>query len=185
MNGSNGRAEDVLDLLLLEHREVEGLLIDLRHAGTGPQRRAVADQLIARLVRHFFVEEMFLVPLVRDYFIHGEESVAHDRDEHHELELLLRHLESLDGADPRFMEVVLDLQATLTHHFAVEEGQQFPLLRLAAPTGELMSMGERARNFRRVSTRSDTSPAHEAVHVDPGEGMVDRLRWALSGPRAQ
>ena len=81
------------------------------------------------------------------------------------------------------MEVVLDLQATLAHHITVEEGQQFPLLRLAAPTGELTSVGERARNFRRVSTRPDTSPAHGAVFVDPGEGMVNRLRWALSGPR--
>jgi hypothetical protein len=184
MMRSNGRTEDVLDLLLQEHREVESLLIELRLAGTAPQRRAMADKLIARLVRHFLVEETFLVPLVRDFFIHGEESVAHDRDEHDELELLLRHVESLDGADPRFMEVVLDLQATLAHHIAVEEGQQFPLLRLAAPTGELIAVGERARSFRRVTTLPGTSPAHGAVLVDPGEGMVDRLRCALSGPRA-
>lgn len=100
MMRSNGRTEDVLDLLLQDHREVESLLIDLRQAGTGPKRRAIADQIIARLVRHFLVEETFLVPLVRDYFIHGEESVAHDRDEHHELELLLRQLEPLDGQTP-------------------------------------------------------------------------------------
>lgn len=50
------------------------------------------------------------------------------------------------------MHVILDLQATLAHHIALAEGQQFPLLRLAAPTGELISAGEQARDFRRVST---------------------------------
>ncbi len=52
---SNGRDEDVLDLLMQEHRELEGLLRDLRYAGTAQQRRARADQLIASLVRHSLV----------------------------------------------------------------------------------------------------------------------------------
>ncbi len=91
------------------------------------------------------------MPLVRDYLIHGEESVAQDRHEHEELEQS-RDLESLDGANPRFMEVVLDLQATLAHHIAVEEGQQFPQVRLAAPAGELAALRERVQAVERIAT---------------------------------
>jgi len=181
----NGRAEDVLDLLMQEHRELEALLTDLRYAGTARQRREDADQLIASLVRHSLVEEAFVVPLVRDYLIHGEESVAHDRQEHDELELLLRELESLDGADPRFMEVVLDLQATLAHHIALEEGQQFPQVRLAAPVGELVALRERVRTVERAApgVRAEAEDAEAdrgVVVVDPGAGVVDRLRDALA-----
>jgi len=183
---SNGRDEDVLDLLMQEHRELEGLLRDLRYAGTAQQRRARADQLIASLVRHSLVEETYVVPLVRDYLIDGEESVAQDRHEHDELEQLLRDLESLDGANPRLMEVVLDLQATLAHHIAVEEGQQFPQVRLAAPAGELAALRERVQAVERIATPGPHAAAADdrVLLVDPGEGMVDRLRDALAGPAA-
>jgi hemerythrin superfamily protein len=182
---SNGRAEDVLDLLMQEHRDLEGLLRNLRYAGTAEKRRENADQLIASLVRHSLVEETYVVPLVRDYLIHGEESVAQDRHEHEELEQLLRDLESLDGANPRFMEVVLDLQATLAQHIALEEGQQFPQVRLAAPAGELAALRERVQAVERIATPGPHARADDRVLlVDPGEGMVDRLRDALAGPAA-
>jgi hemerythrin-like domain-containing protein len=182
---SNGREEDLLDLLMQEHREVEGLLTQVRHAGTAQQRRSIADQLIATLVRHALVEETFVVPLIRDYLIHGEESVALHLGEHRELEQLLRDLEGLDGSTHRFMEVVLELQFALAHHFAVEEGQQFPRARLAAPAGELISLRERVLGVGHVAALgAELHGGSDALQVDPGEGMVDRVRDALSGQLA-
>jgi hemerythrin superfamily protein len=178
----NGREDDLLDLLMQEHREVEDLLTQLRHAGTAQRRRSIADQLIASLVRHALVEEKFVVPLIRDYLVHGEESVAHHLDEHRELEQLLRALEILDASTPRFMEVVLELQSALAHHFAVEEGQQFPRVRLAAPVGELVAMRDRVLGVGPVAAPGfHPRRARDALQVDPGEGMVDRVRDAVAG----
>ena len=182
---SDGHAEDVLDLLTQEHRVVEDLLTRVRHAGTASLRREIADQFIASLVRHSVAEETYVYPVVRDYLIHGEESVAHDLDEHAELERLLRELEAADAAEPRFMELVLDLQAALARHIEEEEGQQFPQLRLAAPAHELVALRSRVQTIEQVAAGlTRPQAADSTLPVGLGAGMVDRLRDALAGRRA-
>ncbi len=181
---AQGRA-DVLDLLMQEHREVEELLQRVRHAGDAPTRRALADILIVHLVRHSLAEEVYVYPVLRDHLVHGAESVEHDRGEHDELEYLLRELESVDSADPRFMEVVVDLQAVLTHHMADEEAEQFPLVRLAAPADDLVALRGQVERLARLAPTPGPADAPDGEQLGtlvlPGVGMVDRARDALSG----
>lgn len=180
------RPEDVIDLLMAEHREGEDLLRRLRYAGDAQSRRELADQLIAHLVRHSVVEEACVYPVVRSYLVHGEEIVDHDLDEHDELERVLKDLESSDAADPDFMGVVVELQIALTQHIADEERQQFPQLRRAAPAHELVSLRGTVEQFNRAAPirMSPGTPPGDLLHriVGPGEGMVDRLRDVLAGP---
>jgi hypothetical protein len=182
---SDGRPEDVLDLLMQEHREVEDLLTGVRHAGSAPLRRERADQLIAALVRHSMAEETYVYPLVRDYLIHGEETLAHDRAEHAELRVILKEFEAADATDPRFMALVRDLQVMLARHIAYQQGLQFPQLRLAAPAHELVALRPRVQAIGRVAAgRTQPLSADGPPLVGPEAGMEDRLRDALAGPRA-
>jgi len=181
-----GRAPDVLDVLIQEHREVANLLNRLRLADEG-SRRAVADRLIAHLVRHLVVEEVVLHPVVLDYLVDGDEHVAHDLAEHEQLEGMLRELEDLEAGNGRFLGVVLDLQMGVAQHFADEEAQQFAQLRFAVPADELVRLRhalDRSERFSSTGAHPD-SPAGEVLlqTVGTGVGMVDRVREVLGARR--
>jgi hypothetical protein len=113
-------SHDVLDVLIREHREVAYLLNRLRLADEGSSRD-VADRLIAHLVRHFVVEEMFVYPYLVGYLTDGEELLEHDLAEHGQIEGILRELDGLESTDQRFLGVVLDLQVGVAQHFAGQE----------------------------------------------------------------
>ena len=178
-----GQLNDVLDVLVKEHVEVEDLLNRLRLADVA-DRRDLADRLIAHLVRHSVVEEVFVYPMAVNYLVDGDELVAHDLAEHEQLEGMLQELEGLDAGDERFLGVVLDLQTNLAQHFADEEAQQFAQLRFAVPADELVRLRERLERSERLAAtgaRPD-SPTGEVLRmwVGGGVGMVDRVRDALS-----
>jgi hypothetical protein len=179
-----GPTHDVLDVLVQEHLDVEDLLNRLRLADVA-ERRDLADRLIAHLVRHSVVEEMFVYPTAVNYLVDGDEVVAHDLAEHEQLEGMLRELEGLDAGDQRFLGIVLDLQTSLAQHFADEEAQHFAQLRFAVPGDELVRLREgleRSERLAATGARPD-SPAGEVLRgwVGRGVGMVDRVRDALSG----
>ncbi len=123
---------------------------------TWRSRRDLADRLIAHLVRHSVVEEMFVYPAAVNYLVDGDELVAHDLAEHEQLEGMLRELEGLDAGDERFLGVVLDLQTSLAQHFADEEAQQFAQLRFAVPARRARAPPGGARAFR--APRRDRCP---------------------------
>ena len=51
---------DVIDVLTTDHREFVSLISQIRSTADPEQRRDLADQLIAELVRHSVAEEMFV-----------------------------------------------------------------------------------------------------------------------------
>jgi hypothetical protein len=184
MAASAGPTHDVLDVLVQEHLDVEDLLNRLRLADVA-ERRDLADRLIAHLVRHSVVEEMFVYPTAVNYLVDGDEVVAHDLAEHEQVEGMLRELEGLDAGDQRFLGIVLDLQTSLAQHFADEEAQHFAQLRFAVPGDELVRLREgleRSERLAATGARPD-SPPGEVLRgwVGRGVGMVDRVRDALSG----
>ena len=184
MAAAAGPPHDVLDVLVQEHLDVGELLNRLRLADVG-DRRDLADRLIAHLVRHSVVEEMFVYPTAANYLVEGDELVAHDLAEHEQLEGMLRELEGLAAGDERFLGVVLDLQTSLAQHFADEEAQQFAQLRFAVPADELVRLRKGLERSERLAATGahPGSPAGELLRawVGGGVGMVDRVRDALSG----
>jgi hemerythrin superfamily protein len=176
---------DVVDVLTADHREVLGLIGEIRAAGDGERRRELADTLIAELVRHSVAEEMHVYPAMRKHLEDGEAAVEHDIGEHKQLEETMRDLEHAEANGPGFMILIDDLEETLRDHVDDEESDQFPKLRAAVPHSELVAIAEKVEKAKQAApTRPHpSSPNSELFHktVGPGVGMIDRLRDRLAG----
>jgi hemerythrin superfamily protein len=179
------QSQDVLDLLMQEHREVEALLDQISQPEQNPDSRDIADRVIAMLVKHSVAEEMYVYPVMAEYLENGPEEVDHDKGEHQELEELLKQLEGLSPEEDGFAQCVSRIQAVLADHISDEEDEQFPKLRAAVPAEKLQELRGKVEMAEKVAP---TRPHPEAPHselfhkiVGPGVGMVDRLRDALSG----
>jgi hemerythrin superfamily protein len=179
-----GTTQDVIDVLKADHREFEQLVAQITATADPAERRDTADQLIAELVRHAVAEEMFVYPAMREHLPNGDEVVEHDKQEHHELEVLMKRLEGLDAGDPQFMETVAELRDVLRDHVQDEEGEQFPLLRANIPADRLISLKEKVEAAKNAApTRPHPGAPNSALFhklVGPGVGLVDRLRDRLS-----
>ncbi len=177
--------QDVVDLLMSEHREVESLLDQIAQTEQQPNARDIADQVIAMLIKHSVAEEMYVYPAMEQYLDDGTEQVEHDKQEHQELEELLKQLEGLQADDPEFPTCVARIQEVLADHVQDEESEQFPRMRAAIPTDTLVDLRDKVEMAEKVApTRPHPGAPHsEMFHklVGPGVGMVDRLRDALSG----
>lgn len=177
--------QDVLDLLMSEHRSAESLLDQIAQTEQQPNARDIADQVISMLVKHSVAEEMYVYPVMAEYLDDGQEQVEHDKGEHQELEELLKTLEGVEPQDPQFPATVARIQEVLADHINDEEDEQFPRLRELVPAEKLVELRGKVELAERVAP---TRPHPEAPHsemfhkiVGPGVGMVDRLRDALSG----
>lgn len=177
--------QDVIDLLMSEHREVESLLDQIAQTEQQPNARDIADQVIAMLIKHSVAEEMYVYPAMEEYLEDGKQEVEHDKQEHQELEELLKQLEGLEVADPQFPQCVSRIQEVLADHVSDEESEQFPKMRAAIPAEKLVELRAKVEMAEKIAP---TRPHPEAPHsemfhklVGPGVGMVDRLRDALSG----
>lgn len=179
------QSQDVLDLLMQEHREVEALLDQIIQPEQNPDSRDTADRVIAMLVKHSVAEEMYVYPVMEQYLPNGKQDVEHDKQEHQELEELLKALEGLAPEEDGFAQCVSKIQEVLNDHVHDEEDEQFPRLREAVPADTLVDLRGKVEMAEKVAP---TRPHPEAPHselfhkvVGPGVGMVDRLRDALSG----
>ncbi|MEI2784656.1 MAG: hemerythrin domain-containing protein [Candidatus Nanopelagicales bacterium] len=177
--------QDVIDLLMSEHREVESLLDQIAQPEQQPNARDIADQVIAMLIKHSVAEEMYVYPAMEQYLEDGKQDVEHDKAEHQELEELLKQLEGLDVSDPQFPRCVSRIQEVPADHVSDEESEQFPKMRAAIPAETLVELRGKVEMAEKIApTRPHPQAPHsELFHklVGPGVGMVDRLRDALSG----
>jgi hypothetical protein len=182
---SGESAQDVVDVLTTDHREMLELLGQIEVATDPTQRRDLADTVIAEVMRHAVAEEMYVYPAIEEHVPNGAQEVEHDKEEHDEIVQLMKRLEGVDAADPRFMEVTLELESQLRHHAGDEEAEQFPQLRAHIPADELVELAAKVEAAKKLApTRPHpTAPHSELFHktIGPGVGMVDRLRDKLTG----
>ncbi|CCH15629.1 hemerythrin domain-containing protein [Micromonospora lupini] len=177
--------QDVVDILVADHREVETLFVELEtRQGTPEHRRQLADVVIAELVRHAVAEEAYVYPTARKALPDGDQIAEHEIEEHSDAERTMKDLESVDPSDPRFDELLAHLTSTIRHHVKDEESDLFPRLRAAAAREELVELAAKVTAFKKVApTRPHpTAPDHPPANklLAPGTGMIDRLRDALS-----
>jgi hemerythrin superfamily protein len=180
-----GAAEDVVDILRADHREMLELIGQVEHTADAGQRRDLVDTVIAEVMRHAVAEEMYVYPAIEEHVPDGAEAVEHDKREHAELVQVMKQLEDVDASDPAFMERVRRFEGMLRHHVDDEESDQFPQLRAHVSGERLVELGAKVQTAKKLApTRPHPSAPHsELFHktVGPGVGLIDRLRDRLTG----
>jgi hypothetical protein len=170
--------------LTTDHHEVLDLLQQIKITTDAEERRDLADTVISELVRHSVAEEMYVYPAMKKYLPDGDEAVNHDVEEHKELEQTMKKLESVDAQSGEFAQLLGELENILRDHVSDEENEQFPELRVQVPREELIEIGGKVENAKKLApTRPHPSaPNSEVFHklVGPGVGLVDRLRDKLT-----
>ncbi|GGK33317.1 hemerythrin [Pilimelia terevasa] len=178
-------SKDVIDVLTEDHEEVTALIANIRTVTDPMVRRDLTDTAISELVRHAVAEEMYVYPVMRKYLDDGERAVAHDIDEHQEIEVTLKRLEDVDVSSAEFDTALGRLERLLADHVRDEEQDQFPELRRAIPREELAELAGQVEIAKKLApTRPHPgAPNNQLFHmvVGPGVGLVDRLRDKLSG----
>ncbi|GAA3464380.1 hemerythrin domain-containing protein [Saccharothrix longispora] len=177
---------DLVRVITADHREVERLFRELESGqGTPEHRRALADHVIAELVRHSVAEEQFMYPAARKVLPGGDEVADHEIAEHAEAERVMKELEGLEPTDPRFDELLGELMREIRHHIEDEEEDLLPQLAARCSAEDLQELGRKVIAAKKVApTRPhpaapDRPPAN--LLLNPGTGLIDRLRDALSG----
>ena len=178
--------QDVVDILVTDHHEVETLFVELEtRQGTPEYRRQLVDVVIAELVRHAIAEEAYVYPTARKALPDGDQIAEHEIAEHADAERTMKDLESVDPSDPRFDELLAHLTSTIRHHVQEEENDLFPRLRAATAREELVELAGKVTAIKKIAptrphpSAPDRPPANKLLA--PGAGLVDRVRDALSG----
>ncbi len=140
-------AQDVVDLILNDHREVERMFDQLQ---SEPAARAnLVPVLTTLLIAHSRAEEAEVYPAAKDEA--GEsEQVEHSQQEHLLADKLLQRLSATDPTSPAFEGVLRELIDAVTHHIEEEESTVLPGLRERLDPARL---GELAEAF--LSSRQD------------------------------
>lgn len=182
---SSETGQDVIDVLINEHRDVTALIGEIWAVQDPMVRRDLTDTAISELVRHAVAEEMYVYPAVRKYLPDGERAVREDIEEHQQLERTMKELEAADVSSADFEAALRRFEALLADHVQDEESEQFPELRLRVPPEELTELAGKVQTAEKLApTRPHPgAPNSELFHklVGPGVGFVDRLRDKLTG----
>jgi hypothetical protein len=178
---------DVVDVLLDDHREVEGFLQEL--VAGAPVTDEEADRLlqiaIAELARHLVVEEEYLYPLVDQTLPDGHELAADGLANSHEALLLMKQLEGVPTSGPDRQTLSADLLHVVRRHIHETETVLFPELRRSLTPEQL---GHLAGVVEMAKATAPTHAHPGAPHgtpwnqiLTPGVGLVDKVRDAVTG----
>jgi hemerythrin-like domain-containing protein len=138
--------EDVVELILADHREFERLFRALRNREE--DRAARLNELADLLVAHAEAEEREVYPKLEKRAPEEAEEIEHSHEEHsegHEKLLAVLRVEDVDGED--FEEALEELVETVNHHLDEEERDVLNAARESVPDAERAELG---RAFLRV-----------------------------------
>lgn len=174
----------LMDAIVSDHRAVESAFQELETKQGGPEhRRALADHIIAELVRHSVGEEQYVYPAIRRAL--GDDAADHEIAEHAEAEKAMKALDGVDATNPKFDTLLEQLITDIRHHVHEEETDALPRLIEACTAEELDKI---AADFEKAKKTAPTRPHPAAPDrppankvLAPGAGMIDRLKDALTG----
>jgi hemerythrin-like domain-containing protein len=138
--------EDVVDLILADHREFEELLRELRNREV--DRAAVLGDLADLLVAHAETEEREVYPTLEHEAPQEADEIRHGAEEHAEGHEALLALLRADPSDhDTFEDALEELSEALTHHLDEEERDVLNAARENVADDQRAQLG---RAFRQV-----------------------------------
>jgi hemerythrin-like domain-containing protein len=158
---------DAITMLKADHDEVEKLFKRFEKLGPGAKttKADIARKVITALSQHAAIEEQVLYPAVREHMPDAEDLVLEALEEHHVAKWVLSELDGMTPDDERFTAKFIVMAEGVRHHVAEEEGELFPQLRKNFSRQELVELGERLAEAKRVAP---TKPHPRSPDEPPG-----------------
>ncbi|ATZ23216.1 hemerythrin domain-containing protein [Streptomyces lavendulae] len=181
-----GHGGNVIDELMADHREVEGMFARLQAmTGTGQELRDLIDEITIELVRHSVAEEQYLYPAVREHVEGGGPMADKEIEDHGRVEKMLKRLEKMKTDDAQMSPLLQQLMEEVAAHVQDEESNLFPMLKRACTPQQLNDLGDKIRRAKAMApTRphpaAPSSPTASKL-LAPGAGLVDRARDFVTG----
>ena len=131
-------SQDVVDLILQDHRELERLFdLLLTQPDTRP---TLVPVMTALLTAHSRAEESEVYPAARE--AGDAEDVEHSQREHLEAEILAEKVAATDPAAPEFEKLLRSLIDGVNHHVGEEEKTVLPSMRQHIDAQRRIQLGE-------------------------------------------
>jgi len=131
--------QDVVDLILHDHREFERLFAILRDQPE--QRAAMTPVLTTLLFAHGRAEESVVYPAAISEADEADE-VEHSQEEHVEADALMEQLAGKDPDSAEFGDLLEQVVEAVTHHLEEEEESVLPGMRERLSAERLQELGE-------------------------------------------
>ena len=135
---------DVTDLLLRDHRLIDGLAEQLDAADDPAEIQRLYQRIVEELTAHEAAEQEVVFPAFQAALENADETVSHRLGEHEEMNALLAEMRGLApdcfGFTKRGSALLLEVKA----HFLREEESVFDRMRATFSTDELTELGRRA-----------------------------------------
>ncbi len=163
--------DDVVELILADHREFEELLRALRNREEDRSERLT--ELADLLVAHAEAEEEEVYPKLQRQAPEDEEEIAHGAEEHADGHVaLLDVIVAVDEDADTFEEALEELSETVLHHLDEEERDVLNSARENVPDEDREELG---RAFRR--RRAELLDGHPGSEVNVRR-LVEHARQA-------
>lgn len=147
---------DAIELLLCDHRLIDGLVEQLDAADDPAEIHDLYLQIVEELVAHEAAEQEVVFPAFQAVLqLADDDSVAHRMGEHEELNELLAEMRSLAPDCFAFIKRGSALLLEVKAHFEREEESVFGRIRASFSADELAELGTRVLA---VKQRSSASP---------------------------
>lgn len=166
-------AEDVIDVLLEDHREFEKLLSRL---GSG-RNSSLTGVLSASLVRHAIAEEEYVYPTVRDHVTGGDRIADRGMAQHAQIAETVQQIDATEPTDPERERLIVALSNEVRRHIREDRTELFPRLRAACTWSHLTWLGERVAGLRHAGRNAFRAGSRRVVESG---GLIDQVRSALA-----
>ena len=159
---------DAIVILKNDHKEVRGLIRELRGAGENATKRRgdLVNKIIEELTVHTYLENEVMYPEVRRMLPEVEDDVLESYEEHHVADVLCFELSSMSPDDERFMAKATVLIENVEHHMEEEEQEWFPKVRAGLGRKELQQIGARMEELRPRAPRKPSQPSALKKAID-------------------
>lgn len=140
---------DALELLKMQHDEVEDLISEIEESDDGEEKMDLFRELADKIAAHSSIEEKLFYPSVMSD--DTEEQLLESTEEHLAVKRVLADMLEMEASDDRFDAKLSVLKEQIRHHARDEEEKKlFPKVRrmftaeeLAGLGNELIAMSER------------------------------------------
>jgi iron-sulfur cluster repair protein YtfE (RIC family) len=156
---------DVIDLLMRDHRLIDGLAEQLDAADDPAEIRRLFLRIVEELSAHEAAEQEVVFPAFRAALEVADDdtTVAHRMGEHEELNELLAEMRSLAPDCFAFTKRGSALLLEVKNHFQREEESVFANMRAAFSADELVELGSRALAVKQHSPAFPDDHPHLAA----------------------